>query len=44
MNPKRISKIIRHTGKLLKEILTEFFGDPQEKEKPDDKGGDTRDH
>jgi hypothetical protein len=30
MNPKRISKIIKHTGKLLKEVLTEFFGDRKE--------------
>lgn len=38
MNPDRTKKIIKHTGKLLKEVLTELFGDPQEKEEPDDKG------
>ncbi|MBT4419208.1 MAG: hypothetical protein HOC81_03225 [Candidatus Marinimicrobia bacterium] len=42
MNPKRISKIIKHTGKLLKVVLTEIFGDPQEKEEPNDhKTGDS---
>ena len=45
MNPARIKRIIKHTGKLLKEVLTELFGDPEkEKEKPDDKGRDTEDH
>ena len=45
MNSYRISKIIKHAGKLLKEVLTELFGDPEkEKEKPDDnKGRDTED-
>ncbi len=43
MNSDRISKIIKHTGKLLEEVLTEIFGD-KEKEKPDDnKGRDTGD-
>lgn len=37
MNPGRINKIIKHAGKLLKEVLTELFGDPEkEKERPDD--------
>ena len=41
MNPARIKRIIKHTGKLLKEVLTEFFGD-NEKEKSDDhKTGDS---
>jgi len=40
MNSDRIAKIIKHTGKLLKEVLTELFGD-SEKEKPDDKGRNT---
>jgi len=35
MNPDRIAKIIKHTGKLLKVVLSELFGD-KEKEKPDD--------
>ncbi len=41
MNPKRISKIIKHTGMVLKEVLSELLGD-KEKEKPDDhKTGDS---
>ena len=37
MHPDRISKIIKHAGKLLKEVLTELFGDPEkEKEEADD--------
>jgi hypothetical protein len=37
MNPARIKRIIKHTGKLLKEVLTELFGDPEkEKEESDD--------
>jgi hypothetical protein len=43
MNPARIKRIIKHTGKLLKEVLTELFGD-NEKEKPNDKSRDTQDH
>jgi hypothetical protein len=39
MNSNRISKIIKHTGKLLKEVLTEFFGE-NEKEESDDTGRD----
>jgi hypothetical protein len=30
MNPKRISKIIKHTGILLKEVLSELFGKKEE--------------
>ena len=39
MNSNRISKIIKHAGKLLKEVLTELFGDPEKEkeEKKDDK-------
>ena len=38
MNPGRIEKIIKYAGNLLKEVLTELFGDPEkEKEKPNDK-------
>ncbi len=39
MDSDRISKIIKHTGKLLKVVLTELFGDPEKEkeEKPDDK-------
>ena len=39
MHPDRISKIIKHTGKLLKIVLTELFGDPEKEkeEKKDDK-------
>ena len=29
MNSDRIAKIIKHTGKLLKEVLTELFGDSE---------------
>lgn len=38
MNPDRISKVIKHAGKLLKEVLTELFGDPgkEKEEKSDD--------
>jgi len=37
MNSDRISKIIKHTGKLLKIVLTELFGDlEKEKEQADD--------
>ncbi len=38
MDSDRISKIIKHAGKLLKEVLTELFGDPEKEkeEKPDD--------
>ncbi len=37
MNPGRINKIIKHASKLLKEVLTELFGDPEnEKEEADD--------
>ena len=44
MNSDRISKIIKHTGKLLKEVLTELFGDPEkEKEKPYDESRNTGD-
>ena len=43
MHPDRIEKIIKHAGKLLKELFTELFGE-QEKEKADDKGRDTEDH
>ncbi len=45
MNSDRISKIIKHTGKLLKEVLTELFGDPEkEKEdKPHDESRNTGD-
>ncbi len=44
MNPDRIKKIIKHTGKLLKEILTELFGEEEKKEKPDDESRDTGDN
>ena len=40
MNSNRISKIIKHTGKLLKIVLTELFGDP-EKEKEGKKDDET---
>jgi hypothetical protein len=37
MNPDRIEKIIKHASKVLKEVLTELFGDPEkEKEQADD--------
>ncbi len=38
MNSDRISKVIKYAGKLLKEVLTELFGDPEKEkeEKPDD--------
>ena len=44
MNPDRIKKIIKHTGKLLKEVLTELFGEEKEKEEARDKKGDTGDN
>jgi hypothetical protein len=42
MNPGRIEKIIKHTGKPLKEVLTELFGEPEKdkEENPHDKKGD----
>jgi hypothetical protein len=43
MNPDRIKKIINHTGKLLKEVLTELFGE-EEKEEADDKSRNTENH
>jgi hypothetical protein len=43
MKDSRINKIINHASKLIKELVKEWFGE-EEKEKPDDKGGDTRDH
>ena len=36
MNPKQISKIIKHTGKLLQEILTQLFGEEEKEEVEDD--------
>ncbi len=39
MNPDRIEKIIKHAGKLLKEVLTELFGEEKKEEKPDDNKG-----
>jgi hypothetical protein len=39
MNSNRISKIIKHAGKLLKVVLTEIFGDKEEEES-DDTGRD----
>jgi hypothetical protein len=44
MNPDRISKIIKHTGKLLKEVLTELFGEEEKKEEARDKKGDSGDN
>ena len=43
MNSNRISKIIKHTGKLLKIVLTELFGDPEKEkeEKPHDESRNT---
>ena len=41
MNSDRISKIIKHAGKLLKEVLTEIFGDQQENEKEEKKDDET---
>ncbi len=42
MNPDRIAKIIKHTGKLLKEVLTELFGEEKGKEEEaHDKKGDS---
>jgi len=35
MNPDRIKKIIKHTGKLLKEVLTELFGESEKEESHD---------
>jgi len=45
MNSDRIARIIKYTGKLLKEVLTQVFGDPEkEKEKkPHDQEGNTGD-
>jgi len=43
MNPDRIARIIKHTGKLLKEVLTELFGDKEKEDKPNDKSRDTGD-
>jgi len=45
MNPGRIEKIIKHAGKLLKEVLTELFGDPEKEkeEKPHDESRNTGD-
>lgn len=43
MNSERIAKIIKHTGKLLKEVLTELFGD-KEKEQAHDQARDPEDH
>ena len=37
MNSDRIAKIIKHTTKLLKEVLTELFGEEKEKEESNDK-------
>ncbi len=44
MNPDRIARIIKHTGKLLKEVLTELFGDMEKEDKPDDKSRNTEDN
>ena len=43
MDSDRISKIIKHAGKLLKEVLTELFGDPEKEkeEKSHDKSRDS---
>ncbi len=43
MNSDRISKIIKHAGKLLEVVLAELFGDPEKEmeEKPDDKSRNT---
>ncbi len=43
MDSDRISKIIKHAGKLLKEVLTELFGDPEKEkeEKPRDESRNT---
>jgi len=43
MNSDRIKKIIKHTAKLLKEVLTELFGDPEKEEKSHEKKRDPRD-
>jgi len=43
MNPDRIKKIIKHTGKLLKEVLTELFGEEEKEEKSHDEKRDLRD-
>jgi hypothetical protein len=40
MNPSRIEKIIKHAGKLLKEVLTEMFGEEEKEEHPHDKKRD----
>ena len=46
MDSDRISKIIKHAGKLLEVALAELLGDPEkeEKEQANDKGRDTEDH
>ena len=43
MNPDRIRKIIKHTGKLLQEVLSELFGDKEKQEDSDDQARDSRD-
>jgi hypothetical protein len=43
MKNSRIKKIINHASKLIKELVKEWIGEPG-KEKPDDKGEDTRIH
>ena len=40
MNSDRIAKIIKHTTKLLKEVLTELFGDNGKDDVKDDKTRD----
>ncbi len=51
MNSDRIAKIIKHTAKLLKEVLTELFGDNgkeggvhDETTNPGQTGDDTPEH
>jgi hypothetical protein len=43
MKNNRINRIVNHASKLVRELMKEWFGEPG-KEKPDEKGGDTRDH
>ena len=43
MKNTRINKIVNHASKLIRALMKEWI-DEQEKEKPDDKGGDTRDN
>ena len=45
MDSDRISKVIKYAGKLLKEVLTELFGDPEKEkeEKPRDESRNTGD-